>query len=89
MQDAREDLRCSMAKDVVTIKNEGLKIDEDVNCMRTMIDAQLHKDTPFDFQKKLTLSKHEKQDTEPSFVFVKNEAFKQLTGRHTVKSHLK
>lgn len=78
LNDVREDLRCSMAKDVVTIKNESLKTDEDGNCRRTVIDSQLPKETSFDFQKKLTLSKHEKQDTDSSSVLGNNEACKQL-----------
>lgn len=69
-----------MAKDVVTIKNESLKTDEDSNCRRTVIDSQLPKETSFDFQKKLTLSKHEKQDTDSSSVLGNNEACKQLLG---------
>lgn len=80
MQDVREDLRCSMAKDVVTINNESLKNGEDGNCRQTVIDSQLPKETSFDFQKKLTLSKHEKQDTDSSSVLGNNEACKQLLG---------
>ncbi|KAF9689746.1 hypothetical protein SADUNF_Sadunf01G0124300 [Salix dunnii] len=78
LNDVREDLRCSMAKDVVTIKNESLKNDEDGNCRQTLIDSQLPTETSFDFQKKLTLSKHEKQDTDSSSVLGNNEAYKQL-----------
>lgn len=78
LNDVREDLRCSMAKDVVTINNESLKNGEDGNCRQTVIDSQLPKETSFDFQKKLTLSKHEKQDTDSSSVLGNNEACKQL-----------
>ncbi|KAJ6342279.1 hypothetical protein OIU77_023429 [Salix suchowensis] len=83
LNDVREDLRCSMAKDVVTIKNESLKNDEDGNCRQTLIAYQLPKESSFDFQKKLTLSKHEKQDNDSSSVLENNEAYKQLLEMET------
>nr|XP_011465219.1 PREDICTED: uncharacterized protein LOC101309934 [Fragaria vesca subsp. vesca] len=69
LNDVRENLRNSMAKDVVTIKNESLRSDGDQDRMGILSNAnerqlctQLPKDISLDFQKKITLSKHEKQD---------------------------
>lgn len=88
-QDVREDLRCSMAKDVVTIKNESLKIGEDLDCAEVLSKlgkeeslAQLPKDSSLDFQKKITLSKHENQDNSSSSFFGNREAYKQLLGMY-------
>ncbi|KAI3973692.1 hypothetical protein MKX01_031112 [Papaver californicum] len=55
LNDVREDLRSSMAKDAATIKNESLVTAENVN------DAQVSKDMSLDFQKKITLSENERQ----------------------------
>lgn len=88
-QDVREDLRYSMAKDVVTIKNESLKIGEDPDCAETLSDldkdesfSQLPKDSLLDFQKKITLPKHENQDNSSSSFFGNREAYKQLLGMY-------
>lgn len=70
MQDVREDLRYSMAKDVVTIKNEILTIGETCTDMESSQKADEERslkqiqDLFFDFQKKVTLNKHEKQYTD-------------------------
>ncbi|KAL6279881.1 hypothetical protein ACE6H2_016762 [Prunus campanulata] len=85
LQDAREELRSSMAKDAVTIKNESLRSDEDENCTKILSNAnegklhtQLPKDISLDFQKKITLSKHEKQDKAVNSVLGDQETYKQL-----------
>lgn len=88
LQEVREDLRCSMAKDIVTIKNESLKI-EDPECRRIFSDARLPKEISLDFQKKVTLSKHEKQDADPSSLLGNSEVYKQLLGMHTLNSYFK
>ncbi|PRQ18401.1 putative tRNA (guanosine(18)-2'-O)-methyltransferase [Rosa chinensis] len=82
LNDVREDLRNSMAKDVVTIKNESLRSDGDQDHMAILSNAnerklstRLPKDTSLDFQKKITLSKHEKQDIN---VNSHQETYKQL-----------
>ncbi|GKV10777.1 hypothetical protein SLEP1_g22096 [Rubroshorea leprosula] len=81
LNDVREDLRCSMAKDVVAIKNESL-IGEDPNSTEILSAAkiekllELPKDARLDFQKKITLSKHEKQDSHS--VLGNREAYKRL-----------
>ncbi|KAJ0047909.1 hypothetical protein Pint_15756 [Pistacia integerrima] len=86
LNDVREDLRCSMAKDIVTIKNESLKISEDPDCTEILHNPgkeellpQLHKDSSLDFQKKITLSKHEKQDANSSSLSRNRETYKQLS----------
>ncbi|KAK0586054.1 hypothetical protein LWI29_000225 [Acer saccharum] len=85
LNDVREDLRCSMAKDVVTIKNERLKIGEDPDNMELLSDmdkeklhTQLAKGSSLDFQKKITLSKNEKKDTSFSSFLGNREPYKQL-----------
>ncbi|OVA14952.1 tRNA/rRNA methyltransferase [Macleaya cordata] len=56
LNDVREELRCSMAKDAATIKNESLATGESCNGMLVSRDVSL------DFQKKITLSQHERLD---------------------------
>ncbi|VFQ70505.1 unnamed protein product [Cuscuta campestris] len=68
LNDARDDLRSSMAKDVTTIKEESLRINEDVRCNELSVNLSVNppmsfpEDLSFDFQRKLTFSKHEMQD---------------------------
>ncbi|KAK4844740.1 hypothetical protein QYF36_023863 [Acer negundo] len=85
LNDVREDLRCSMAKDVVTIKNERLKIGGDPDNMELLSDVdkeklhtQLANGSSLDFQKKITLSKNEKKDTSFSSYLGNREPYKQL-----------
>ncbi|KDP39960.1 hypothetical protein JCGZ_03491 [Jatropha curcas] len=78
LNDVREELRCSMAKDVVTIKNESLKIDADANYRRTLPNGELNKETSLDFQKKITPAKHEKEDSDSSSILGSNKGYKQL-----------
>lgn len=75
-----------MAKDNVTIKNEKLEIDEDPNSIeisdldKGKSHTHLTKDLSLDFQKKITVSKHERKDTSFSSVFGDREPYKQLLG---------
>ncbi|XP_042490760.1 uncharacterized protein LOC122070638 isoform X2 [Macadamia integrifolia] len=85
LNDVREDLRCSMAKDVVSIKNEGLTNGGNCNSMilsrdadEEILHAQVSRDLALDFQKKVTLSKHEKQDTEGTYFLGNTEFYKPL-----------
>ncbi|XP_043715500.1 uncharacterized protein LOC122663896 isoform X2 [Telopea speciosissima] len=85
LNDVREDLRCSMAKDVVTIKNEGLTNGGNGNGMilshdadEEILNAQVPGDLSLDFQKKITLSKHEKQDAEDTYFLGNTEFYKPL-----------
>ncbi|KAK6251036.1 hypothetical protein SCA6_005041 [Theobroma cacao] len=85
LNDVREDLRCSMAKDTVTIKNESLNISEDPESIEKLSTAckerlftELSKDAHLDFQKKITFSNHEKQDMNSSSLLGKEEVYKQL-----------
>lgn len=84
LQDVREDLRASMAKDIVTIKNEGFKIEEEPNrrlMTSTSDEERLSEPSSLDFQKKITLSKHEKQDaTSTTSVLQNGETYKRLFG---------
>lgn len=90
-QDVREDLRCSMAKDAVTIKNESLKIGEGLdftgissNLDKEELVTQPPKDSSLDFQKKITLVKHENQDSSSSSFLGNRETYKQLLGMHKI-----
>ncbi|KAF3448239.1 hypothetical protein FNV43_RR08952 [Rhamnella rubrinervis] len=82
LNDVREDLRSSMAKDLVTIKNESLRSNEDHNCPSNANEgnsqSQRDRDSLLDFQKKITLSKHEKKDTNDSPFLGNKENYKQL-----------
>ncbi|KAM4085526.1 hypothetical protein ACJW30_10G034600 [Castanea mollissima] len=81
LNDVREDLRCSMARDVVTIKNESLdpdRMDLSSNAKGENLLIQQPKDTCLDFQKKVTLSKHEKNETSVSSFFGNKEIYEQL-----------
>lgn len=84
LQDVREDLRASMAKDIVTIKNEGFKIEEGTNgrlITSTSDEERLSEPSSLDFQKKITLSKHEKQDASSTTSVLQNgETYKRLFG---------
>ncbi|KAA8525977.1 hypothetical protein F0562_007922 [Nyssa sinensis] len=85
LNDVREDLRCSMAKDAATIKNESLNSDEDLkrleisqNLIKEKLLTAVPKDISLDFQKKVTFSKHERQDTDSSFFSGNTETYKPL-----------
>ncbi|XP_023635654.1 uncharacterized protein LOC17880577 isoform X1 [Capsella rubella] len=81
LNDVREDLRASMAKDVVTIKNEGFKMNELPDCRLTVStkdEQKLSEPSSLDFQKKITLSKHEKQDASSTSVLRNGETYKRL-----------
>ncbi|KGN55820.1 uncharacterized protein LOC101213211 isoform X2 [Cucumis sativus] len=85
LNDVREDLRCSMANDLTAIKNESFKTNEGHNLIGISSDineenstSKLPVATSLDFQKKVTLSKHEKKDTETSSYLGSKEAYKFL-----------
>lgn len=91
LQDVREDLRASMAKDIVTIKNEGFKIEEEPNrqlIMSATDEERLSEPSSLDFQKKITLSKHEKQDASSNSVLQNGETYKRLFGMQILYSCL-
>ncbi|XP_058084724.1 uncharacterized protein LOC131232481 isoform X2 [Magnolia sinica] len=85
LNDAREDLRYSMAKDVMTIKNESLTagetfkdVESSAKADEERLFAQISKDAYLDFQKKVTLHKHERQDTDGTTSMVNAEFCKSL-----------
>ncbi|XP_022155534.1 uncharacterized protein LOC111022655 isoform X3 [Momordica charantia] len=85
LNDVREDLRSSMANDLTAIKNESFKTIEDHNLMDVPPDvnkesstSKLPLATSLDFQKKVTLSKHEKKDTDTSSYLGRKKAYKYL-----------
>ena len=85
LQDVREELRCSMAKDVVTIRNESLRINRDMSSMDKMsggTEGSLLKDMSSDFQKKITLAKHEKQDMDAHSIFSNEETYRKIAGTY-------
>ncbi|XAR70547.1 tRNA (guanosine(18)-2'-O)-methyltransferase [Bertholletia excelsa] len=86
LNDVREDLRCSMAKDAVTIKNDSFRINENLKCMEISSnvdddksEAMLPKDVLLlDFQKKITISKHDRQERVSDIDLDKNAGYKPL-----------
>ncbi|KAG7955620.1 hypothetical protein I3843_11G082000 [Carya illinoinensis] len=82
LNDVREDLRCSMARDVVIIKNESLRVDEDLDRMEISSNVQeqklLSQQPCLDFQKKITLLKHEKKDDDVISFFGNKETNGQI-----------
>ncbi|CAI9292192.1 unnamed protein product [Lactuca saligna] len=65
LNDVRKDLRCSMAKDATQLKNEQIHV-QDSESIGQVIDettSKLQHDVSLDFQKKVTVSKHEFQDS--------------------------
>ncbi|XP_043812569.1 uncharacterized protein LOC110629722 isoform X3 [Manihot esculenta] len=76
LNDVREDLRCSMAKDVVTIKNESLNISKDPDCRSILPSAAPSKETSLDFQKKIVPAKHEKEQADSSSILAHTEEHK-------------
>lgn len=76
-----------MANDLTAIKNESFKTNEGHNLIGISSDineenstSKLPVATSLDFQKKVTLSKHEKKDTETSSYLGSKEAYKFLHG---------
>ncbi|KAJ4957121.1 hypothetical protein NE237_013904 [Protea cynaroides] len=85
LNDVREDLRSSMAKDAIIIRNEGLTNGGNCNGVilshdadEEILYAQVPRDLSLDFQKKVTLSKHEKHDTEVTYFLGNTEFYKPL-----------
>ncbi|CAI0417745.1 unnamed protein product [Linum tenue] len=76
LNDAREDLRSAMAKDLVSIKNESMKIDE-VHDSQGVSNSGLPHEM-LDFQKKITLTKNETEDMDHATHSSNNNAHKQL-----------
>ncbi|KAF3676657.1 hypothetical protein FXO38_04199 [Capsicum annuum] len=79
VEETREDLRCSMANDAAAIKNESLLVDNDGKCKEipgNLTERQtvvlLVQDISLDFQRKITVSKHEMQSFS-STVLLENE----------------
>ncbi|XP_020520025.1 uncharacterized protein LOC18429133 [Amborella trichopoda] len=65
LNDVREDLRDTMAKNAMIVKNDGLAVAETMKSKDPSFEAdneklspQIINDTSFDFQKKITLQKH-------------------------------
>ncbi|KAL1536388.1 tRNA (guanosine(18)-2'-O)-methyltransferase [Salvia divinorum] len=69
LNETREDLRSSMAKDAAAIQSESIYIDERPKCPETLDSNgghstnQLGKELLYDFQRKISLSKNEKLET--------------------------
>ncbi|KAK1286894.1 hypothetical protein QJS10_CPB20g01346 [Acorus calamus] len=62
LNDVREDLRCSMAKDVINIKNECLAVGDTRESLKDdakSLSVEFSNSISVDFQKKATLQKHE------------------------------
>ncbi|KAM7273825.1 hypothetical protein ACFE04_028489 [Oxalis oulophora] len=76
LNDVREDLRSSMAKDNVTLKNENLSVGENPDNLKPSCNGSEEK--LFNFQKKITLTKHEQQGTNSSVSLATKGSYQQL-----------
>jgi len=75
-----------MAKDVVTIRNETLNFNADKDCMEILsgvIEGAVPKDISSDFQKKVTVAKHDKGDNATGFLYGNDETYKKMSGMST------
>ena len=70
-----------MAKDSVTIKNESLRSNEDHDSI-DVSSKENDGNSLLDFQKKITLYKHEKQDGDNSSFSDHDQSYKQLLGMY-------
>lgn len=85
LQEVRDDLRCSMAKDAVTIKNESLKSavisnNAETSCNVDKLHTQTSTEMSRDFQKKITPSKYEQNDSTSNSLFSSIDSYKHLLG---------
>ncbi|KAI3453453.1 hypothetical protein Pfo_010116 [Paulownia fortunei] len=84
LNDTREDLRSSMAKDAAAIKNESIHIDEGpkyseiLNSNGGQSVIQLEKELLCDFQRKITFSKNELQDSASTVFLDKKTSYGSL-----------
>ncbi|XP_027919590.1 uncharacterized protein LOC114178088 isoform X2 [Vigna unguiculata] len=82
LNDAREDLRCSMAKDVVTIRNEALNFSGYTNSTENLsgfTEGTVPVDISSDFQKKVTFAKHDKGDNAAGVLYGNDETYKKMS----------
>ncbi|KAL8244568.1 hypothetical protein R6Q59_010826 [Mikania micrantha] len=65
LNDVRKDLRYSMAKDAAQLKSEQIHTQdfESIGQLKEEATAKMQNDPSLDFQKKVIISKHEKQDS--------------------------
>ncbi|PIA40951.1 hypothetical protein AQUCO_02300016v1 [Aquilegia coerulea] len=85
LNEVREELRCSMTNDMVIINSESLATEENCKGMAMSpkgggegLSCQVPRDLSLDFQKKITLSKHEKQHNDVSSLSGSKELCKSL-----------
>ncbi|CAA3014630.1 uncharacterized protein LOC111390252 [Olea europaea subsp. europaea] len=84
LNDTREDLRCSMAKDAASIKNEGFRTDDDGKCTEMLnsnggeLLIQLPNDISCDFQRKISFPRHEMQDMASTSFWDNKSSYKSL-----------
>ncbi|XP_077235143.1 tRNA/rRNA methyltransferase (SpoU) family protein [Tasmannia lanceolata] len=95
LNDAREDLRHSMSNNVMTIKNESLATGESCKDMDAFLKSdegksatQIPHDAFLDFQKKITLYKHGRQDTDANSFLGNVEFLNALLEMETEDLHL-
>lgn len=78
-----------MAKDVVTIRNESLRIEGDVKGKENFSASNEGipvKDMGSDFQKKVTLAKHETGEV-GGFSFGNEKSYRKIAGMHKSVQH--
>lgn len=93
LQDTREDLRLSMAKDAADIQTESIHIDEGPKCNETLNSngeqstTLLGKELLYDFQRKISLFKNEQLETGSAASLDKRTSHGSLLGMWTCLTH--
>ncbi|KAG8382449.1 hypothetical protein BUALT_Bualt05G0078400 [Buddleja alternifolia] len=86
LNDARDDLRSSMAKDAAAIKNESICIDKSPKSSEIsksnggQLANHLPEELSYDFQKKIIVSKHELQDSASSVFLDQKTPYESFLG---------
>ncbi|PIN09245.1 tRNA (guanosine(18)-2'-O)-methyltransferase [Handroanthus impetiginosus] len=85
LNDTREDLRSSMAKDAAAIKNESIHVDEGPKCTEVLKSnggqsvIKLQNELSYDFQRKITFSMNELQDSASTVFMDKKTSYRSLS----------
>lgn len=80
-----------MAMDVVTIRNESLRIEGDTNGMEELSvsdEGTWVKDMPSDFQKKVTLAKHNMGKVDIGSFYGNEKTYRKIGGMYKSFQHI-
>ncbi|CAI9772460.1 unnamed protein product [Fraxinus pennsylvanica] len=84
LNDTREDLRCSMANDAASIKNDSFRTNDDPKCTEMLnsnegeLLIQLPKDISYDFQRKISFPRHEMQEMASTSFWDNKSSYRSL-----------